>query len=130
MALSSNILRFCLVGNVLLLADPKQAYLDRKLTYFSPAIWVYALWPAIHILTLGTVIYQFFQKGKKVIVDGFGWRFPLLFILSSAYIALWTQKRYVPAFVLAFLVNGSVTHIFYVIRKKNTGKSINGARKS
>ena len=37
----------------------------------------------IHVLLLGTVIYQFFDNGKKVIIDGISWRFPLLGILNA-----------------------------------------------
>ena len=37
----------------------------------------------IHLLLLGTIIYQFFDHGKTVIIDGISWRFPLLALLSQ-----------------------------------------------
>lgn len=49
----------------------------------------------IHILLLGTVIYQFFPNGKKVIIDGISWRFPLLGILNAIYVNLWATHHYI-----------------------------------
>lgn len=114
--------------SIFFFADPDAAYLDRKETYFSPAFWVYCIWPAVHVLLLGYVIYQFFHDSRKVVVDGIGWRFPLLMVLSGAFFVAWCQKLYLPSFVLAFLLSGSVSHIFYVIKKKNGGKYHNMER--
>ena len=80
----------------------------------------------IHVLLLGTVIYQFFDNGKKVIIDGISWRFPLLGILNAIYVNLWATHHYIvgmysrnaspllltkplPAFVFALLVSSAVT---------------------
>ena len=49
----------------------------------------------IHILLLGTIIYQFFPGGKKVIIDGISWRFPLLGILNAIYVNLWSTNHYI-----------------------------------
>ena len=49
----------------------------------------------IHLLLLGTVIYQFFPGGKKVIVDGISWRFPLLGVLNAIYVNVWATHHYV-----------------------------------
>lgn len=49
----------------------------------------------IYFLFLGTVIYQFFPTGKKVIIDSISWRFPLLGILSAIYINLWATHHYI-----------------------------------
>jgi len=49
----------------------------------------------IHVLLLGTVIYQFFPNGKKVIIDGISWRFPLLAILNAIYVNLWATHHYI-----------------------------------
>ncbi|KAG6918862.1 hypothetical protein DXG01_010925 [Tephrocybe rancida] len=54
-------------------------------TYFTPAPWAFYIWPLIHLLLLGTVIYQFSPAGKRVIIDGISWYFPLLAVLNSAY---------------------------------------------
>lgn len=55
----------------------------------------------IHLLLLGTVIYQFFPAGKRVIIDGISWRFPLLGLLNAIYVNLWASHHYIigePAF--------------------------------
>ncbi len=48
----------------------------------------------IHLLLLGTVIYQFTPEGKKVIIDGIHWRFALLAVLNAAYVKLWASGHY------------------------------------
>ena len=49
----------------------------------------------IHLLLLGTIIYQFFEGGKEVIIDGIGWRFPLLAVLNAVYVNVWARHYYV-----------------------------------
>jgi hypothetical protein len=44
---------------------------------------------------LGTIIYQFTPDGKKVIIDGISWRFPLLGLLNAVYVNLWASNYYV-----------------------------------
>ena len=67
----------------------------------------------IHILLLGTVIYQFFPQGKRVIVDGISWRFPLLGLLNAVYVNLWASHYYIAGKVsqnsgfFAFLIDFS-----------------------
>lgn len=45
----------------------------------------------IHLLLLGLIIYQFFPAGKRVIIDGIGWRFPLLAILNAIFLYVWVS---------------------------------------
>ena len=49
----------------------------------------------IHLLLLGTIIYQFFDGGKQVIIDGIGWRLPLLAVLNAIYVNVWARHYYV-----------------------------------
>lgn len=63
----------------------------------------------IHLLLLGTIIFQFTPSGKSVIVDGISWRFPLLGILNAIYVNLWASQHYVFAFVFALFVSSAVT---------------------
>lgn len=49
----------------------------------------------IHLLLLGTIIYQFFDGGKQVIIDGIGWRLPLLAVLNAVYVNVWARHYYV-----------------------------------
>jgi hypothetical protein len=68
----------------------------------------------IHLLLLGTVIYQFFPSGKRVIVDGISWRFALLGVLNVVYVNLWAAGYYIPGmYFRATHVCASVsTHVF------------------
>ncbi|EIW85470.1 hypothetical protein CONPUDRAFT_98562 [Coniophora puteana RWD-64-598 SS2] len=86
-----------------------------KDTYMTPAPWVYAIWPLIHLLLLGTNIYQFSPTGKRVVIDEIGWRFPLLSVLSVVYANVRNTRHYTVAFVFALLVSSTVTHIYYVL---------------
>ena len=49
----------------------------------------------IHLLLLGTIIYQFTPEGKKVVIDGIHWRFAFLAILNAVYVRLWASRQYV-----------------------------------
>jgi len=60
-----------------------------------PPALAYSHRSLIHILLLGTVIYQFFPAGKKTIIDGISWRFPLLGILNAIYVNLWSTNHYI-----------------------------------
>ena len=50
--------------------------------------------PLIHMLILGTCIYQFSGRGKEIILERIGWRLPLLEFLNAMYIYSWTIKEY------------------------------------
>ena len=50
--------------------------------------------PLIHILLLGTVIYQFFPAGKRIIIDGISWSFPLLGFFNATYVGLRPTNAY------------------------------------
>jgi len=49
----------------------------------------------IHLLLLGTIVYQFSAEGKKVIIDEISWRFALLAVLNAVYVNLWATSQYV-----------------------------------
>jgi hypothetical protein len=57
------------------------------------ALYLYWNRSLIHLLLLGTVIYQFFAPGKRVIIDGVSWRFPLLGVLNAIYVNLWASHH-------------------------------------
>jgi hypothetical protein len=77
------------------------------------------IWTLIHLLLLGTIVYQFTAVGKKVIVDGISWRFALLGVLNSIYVQLWASHHYVVAFIFALFVSSTVTHIYYIVKKQH-----------
>jgi len=93
-------------------------------TYITPAAWAFNIWYLIHLLLLGTVIYQFFPAGKSVIIDGIGWRFPLLAVLNATYVNLWYTGHFKWATLLSLFVSSAVTHIYYVVKKHHTAQSI------
>lgn len=70
----------------------------------------------IHLLLLGTIIYQFFDGGKQVIVDGIGWRLPLLAVLNAIYVNLWASHYYIigafAIFIYDYLLNQWMYHVF------------------
>jgi hypothetical protein len=97
------------------------SYYGGKETYVTPASWAFLIWVGIslptpidwcvvfeiHLLLLGTVIYQFTVGGKQVVIDGINWRFPLI-VLNSIYVNLWKQ-HYIIAFIFSLFVSSAVT---------------------
>ncbi|KAF9244230.1 hypothetical protein BU15DRAFT_42158 [Melanogaster broomeanus] len=115
-------------SNIYTIAAPHDIYYTGKETYITPAPWAFLIWTLIHLLLLGTIVYQFTVPGKKVIVDAISWRFPLLGILNAIYVNLWSSHHYVIAFIFALFVSSTVTHVYYVVKKhhapSNTGDEI------
>ncbi|KAF8170250.1 hypothetical protein K438DRAFT_217388 [Mycena galopus ATCC 62051] len=99
-------------------------YYGGKETYLTPAPWAFLIWSLIHLLLLGTIIYQFTAAGKGVVIDGISWRFPLLILLNSVYVNFWAKGYYVVAFVLSLFVSSAVTHIYYVVKKYHLAESL------
>lgn len=85
------------------------------------AFWI---WSLIHLLLLGFIIYQFFPAGKRIIIDGISWRFPLLVVLNSIYINVWARGHFIVAFIFALLVSSTVSHIYWVIKKNHKGENL------
>jgi len=112
-------------SNVYTIAGPGDVYGSGKETYFTPSSWVFGLWSVIHLLLLGTIIYQFFESGKKTIIDGINWRFPLLVVLNIVYINVWARGHYVVAWIFSLFVSSAVSHIFYIVKKHHTAENIN-----
>lgn len=111
-------------SNIYTVAAPSDIYYKGKETYLTPAPWAFLIWTLIHLLLLGTIIYQWFPSGKSVIIDGISWRFPLLGILNAIYVNLWTSRHYVFAFIFALFVSATVTHIYYVVKKQHSPQNI------
>lgn len=36
-------------------------------------------------------MYQFTENGRKTIIDGIGWRFPVLAVLNVVYVNVWVS---------------------------------------
>ncbi|KAI8975850.1 hypothetical protein BD414DRAFT_524686 [Trametes punicea] len=110
-------------SNVYTVAGPSDIYYTGKDTYVTPAPWAFLIWSLIHLLLLGTIIYQFFDGGKQVIIDGISWRFALLAVLNAIYVNLWARHYYIAAFIFALFVSSAVTHIYYVVKKYHEPQS-------
>lgn len=106
-----------------------------KDTYFSPEQWIFSVWPLIHLMILGMMVYQFFEGGYHPIIEGVGWRFPLLCVLTSVYSGLVVsgnsnhhQKTIhvyaILAFVTMLLIAGVVSHIYRTLKVHHKSKSI------
>jgi len=116
---------FFLGSNIYTLATPEDVYRSTKETYFTPSIWAYGIWSLIHLLLLGLIIYQFFPSGKRTIIDGIGWRFPLLAVLNAVFLYVWAAQYYIVAFIFALLVSSTVSHIYYIVRKYHVAENLN-----
>ncbi|KAG8949084.1 hypothetical protein FRC04_009030 [Tulasnella sp. 424] len=112
-------------SNIYTVAGPAPVYGAGKETYFTPASWVFGLWSVIHLLLLGTIIYQFFEPGKKVIIDGVNWRLPLLIVLNTVYVSVWSRGHYIVAFIFALFVSSAVSHIYYLVKKHHSAENVN-----
>jgi len=120
------IVYFVFLGsNIYTVAGPEGVYRSGKETYFTPASYAFAIWSLVHLLLLGAIVYQFFDSGKRVIVDGIGWRFPLLAVLNAIYVNLWAHQKYIVAFIFALLVSSTVSHIYYLVKKHHASENIN-----
>jgi len=111
-------------SNIYTVAGPSDAYRHSKETYLTPASWTFLIWSLIHFLLLGFVLYQFTDAGKKVVIDGIGWRFPLLAVLNTIYVGFWARGYYVVSFFLALFVSSTVSHIYYVVKKHHKDGNI------
>jgi hypothetical protein len=111
-------------SNISTIFVPSDIYFKGKETYITPAPWAFLIWSLIHLLLFGTIVYQFTPDGKKVIIDGISWRFPLLALLNAVYVNLWASKQYVFAFVLALLVSSAVTNIYFVVKKSHVPSNL------
>jgi len=114
---------FFLGSNIYTVAGPTGIYYGGKETYITPEPWAFLIWWLIHILLLGTIIYQWFPGGKVIIIDGISWRFPLLGILNAVYVHLWSTQHYIVAFIFALFVSSAVTHIYYIVKKYHSPQS-------
>ncbi|GJE95844.1 hypothetical protein PsYK624_120340 [Phanerochaete sordida] len=111
-------------SNIYTVAGPSDIYLTGKETYITPAPWAFLIWTVIHLLLLGTIIYQFTENGHRSIIEGISWRLPLLAVLNLVYVNLWSTHHYIIAFIFALLVSSAVTHIYYIVKKYHEPSSV------
>jgi len=112
-------------SNAYTVAGPSDVYGAGRETYFTPASYAFGIWSLVHLLLFGYIVYQFFPGGYKTIVEGVSWRFALLSVLTSIYVNVWARGHYVVAFIFALLVSSTVSHVYYVVKKKHASDSLN-----
>jgi len=111
-------------SNIFAIFVPSDISVKGKETYITPSPWAFLIWLLIHILLLGTIIYQFTPDGKRVIIDGISWRLPLLGLLNAIYVNLWASQHYVIAYIFAILVRSAAAGIYYVVKKFHVSTNI------
>ncbi|RXK41057.1 hypothetical protein M231_01688 [Tremella mesenterica] len=109
-------------SNVYSVAGPEDMYGSSKVTYVTPSSWAFWLWTLIHLLLLGTMIFQFTTRGQEIIVDSIAWRFALLGIFNAVYVFFWARHWYILAFVLSLLVSATVSQIYFVVKKNHSAR--------
>lgn len=102
-------------------------------TYLSPEPWIYGTWGIIHTLLIGLLFYQFTEIGYHTIIEGVGWRFPLLAILTAIYGGLSNSSSHdhtfsfvlsILAFVTILFVGATVSHIYRSIKIHHPPKTL------
>lgn len=101
-------------------------------TYLTPSRWIFGVWPFIHFLFLGMIIYQFTEAGSAHVVRGIGWRFPLLCILNAAYSGLSSAQLNahhdrvyaIVAFVVMLLIAATVSHCYRSLKVHHTASNL------
>jgi len=122
----TNILLFAfsLSGNIYNAIAPDAAFAHGKETYITPSYYALWVWSLIHLCLLGTVVYQFTDKGKAIIIDGLGWRLPILALLNAVYTYVWGRNHYVVAFILSLLVSAAVSQCYYIVKTQHKGETL------
>jgi len=101
-------------------------------TYLTPARWIFGVWPFIHALFLGMIIYQFTEAGSTHVVHGIGWRFPGLCILNAIYSGLTSAQLNahhdriyaILAFIVMLLIAGTVSHCYRSLKVHHTANNL------
>ena len=115
-----NIVAYSLFSwfNIYFIVSPGSVSEYIKQTYFTPANSVFFVWPIIHFLLLGTVIYQFTSpRAKAVVIDDISWRFPLLAVFNTILVAFWVNEDYIFAFALSLLSTATAWHIYVTVEE-------------
>ncbi|KAK0522348.1 hypothetical protein OC834_000758 [Tilletia horrida] len=102
---------------------------SQKVTYITPAPWLFTVWPIIHVLLLGSLVYQFFPAGYTPVIEVIGWRLPVLALLTSIYSGFAAAEKAqtinsILAFVTILIIAGLVSHLYRDLRVKHENKNL------
>lgn len=104
--------------NIYSIVSPQSSFGSVKQTYFTPASSVFFIWPIIHVLLFGTVIYQFTSpQAKAVVIDGISWRLPFLLFINTFLFISWDKRDFVTAFVLSPIATLVAWRIYLTVRE-------------
>jgi len=118
---------FAFLGsNIYTIVGPGDIYGTAKETYLTPSLWTFLIWSLVHLLFLGLIFFQFTNAGKDLIIDGIGWRFPLLAALNAIYVSVWAHGHYIIAYIFVLFVGSAVSNIYYIINKQRYSVGLAG----
>ena len=123
---TANVVSYLLFlgSSILTVIPPEFVYGHVKQTYLTPNISVFFVWPIIHILLLGTVVFQFTPRGKVVVVNGISWEFSLVNILYTALVITWANHYYGSALTISLFIAYVIGNIYRTLRKDHRPKSM------
>ncbi|PWN23765.1 hypothetical protein BCV69DRAFT_279684 [Microstroma glucosiphilum] len=102
-------------------------------TFITPDSWLFGIWGLIHFLLLGFIIYQFHPAGYQPVIEGVGWRFPILALLNSVYATLSSMGSHhsktdriwaILAFLVMLMIAGTVSTIFHTLKTGHKSKNL------
>ncbi|KAG8991269.1 hypothetical protein FRB93_002845 [Tulasnella sp. JGI-2019a] len=96
----------------------------RNNSFLTAPTMTFGVWTVIQILFIGSIIYQWSDRGKKIIIDGLSWRLPVIFLLNTTYLHFWIHSNLFPVFIFAIFANVAVTNAYYILKTKHHPKNI------
>ncbi|KAJ1304259.1 hypothetical protein OPQ81_005420 [Rhizoctonia solani] len=103
---------FAFLGsNIYTVAGPEGVYRSGKETYFTPAPYAFGICLRI-------------MARRRLLMELAGGS-PLLAVVNTVYVNVWTKGHYIVAFIFALFVTSIVSHIYYIVKKRHSSESIN-----
>ncbi|KAG9004796.1 hypothetical protein FRB94_002045 [Tulasnella sp. JGI-2019a] len=97
---------------------------DRNQSALAAPSMTFGVWVLILILFIGTLVYQWTDRGKKVIIDGLGWRLPIIFLLNTTYLHFWIHSNWFAVFMFAIFANVAVANAYYILKTEDRPENI------
>lgn len=76
------------------------------------------------------MIYQWTERGGRILIDGLHWRLATIFTLSTVYLNLWFHKQWLAAFFFAVALFGVVTNTYFIVKRWFPARNIYDERGS
>ncbi|KAH9970015.1 hypothetical protein BGW80DRAFT_1461635 [Lactifluus volemus] len=109
-------------SNISTIFVPTDIYTHYKDTYITPSHGHSSF--GLHFLIFPLKSYIQLDSGKRVIIDGISWRFPLLGVFNAVFVNLWASNHHILSFIFAILVSSTVSHIYYIVKKFHTPSNL------